>query len=233
MPRCPHPSPASVPQHPRQNWTIYWELHPTAARVQQEKNLHSYPGSSKEETLSPRLWVNSQPLHEAPLLVFQRLPGFPLLAKHGAAVHKVVTLAVSRCRQREIKHPPGKGKHALKSGVNPLDATRVIAHHKRKNGGMHVSHKSETVCRPDGQKPGGLLEDCLGQAGCPFATRRPFFSGPLTFDIGALIYKRPKFWEGGPVARSCFYALRYWQIFKTRRTFTHTTANFITKWSTT
>lgn len=55
-----------------------------------------------------RLGANFRPLSVDTLVTFQRFPGFILLAKHAAAIHKVTT----QWRQRGDQTPRAVAKHS-------------------------------------------------------------------------------------------------------------------------
>lgn len=70
-----------------------------------------------------RLGANFRPLSIDTLVTFQRFPGFTLLAKHAAAIHKVTT----QWRQRGIRHPVPWPNIPATSSLNRRDTVDVTA----------------------------------------------------------------------------------------------------------
>lgn len=70
-----------------------------------------------------RLGANVRPLSVDTLVTFQRFPGFTLLAKHAAAIHKVTT----QRRQRGIGRPVPWPNIPVTSSLNRRDTVDVIA----------------------------------------------------------------------------------------------------------
>lgn len=67
--------------------------------------------------------ANFQPLSVDTLVTFQRFPGFTLLAKHAAAIHKVTT----QWRRRGIGRPVPWPNIPVTSSLNRGDTVDVIA----------------------------------------------------------------------------------------------------------
>lgn len=81
---------------------------PNVSGVAKRRRMDSVVPEPPQHVQEERFGANFQPLPSDILVTFQRFPGFALLAKHAAAIHKVTT----QWRRRGDRTPRAVAKHS-------------------------------------------------------------------------------------------------------------------------
>lgn len=96
---------------------------PNVSGIAKGRRMDSVVPEPPQRVQEERFGANFQPLPVDTLVTFQRFPGFTLLAKHTAAIHKVTT----QWRQRGIGRPVPWPNIPVTSSLNRRDTIDVIA----------------------------------------------------------------------------------------------------------